>query len=133
MNTNSLLFGIVGFLLGGLLVSIAAATFDKPGNSNDSHGPNTMSMQDMDMDEMAQSMQGKTGDAFDKAFIDAMIVHHQGAIEMAEMAEIRAKHQEIKQLSKDIITAQTNEITLMQQWLKDWGYSTSPNPMPMNH
>jgi uncharacterized protein (DUF305 family) len=129
MNTNSLLFGIVGFLLGGLLVSIAAVTFDKPNDGNDNHTQNTKSMQNMGMDEMAQSMQGKTGDAFDKAFIDAMIVHHQGAIEMAEMAELQAKHQEIKQLSNDIITAQTTEITQMQQWLKDWGYGASSSHM----
>ena len=30
MDTKSLLFGIVGFILGGLLVSTAATTFDKP-------------------------------------------------------------------------------------------------------
>lgn len=30
METKSLLYGLVGFFLGGLLVSIAATTFDKP-------------------------------------------------------------------------------------------------------
>lgn len=30
MDTKSLLYGIIGFILGGLLVSIAATTFDKP-------------------------------------------------------------------------------------------------------
>lgn len=30
MDTKALLYGIVGFILGGLLVSIAATTFDKP-------------------------------------------------------------------------------------------------------
>lgn len=30
METKPLLYGIIGFLLGGLLVSIAATTFDKP-------------------------------------------------------------------------------------------------------
>ncbi|HTK39500.1 MAG TPA: hypothetical protein VL362_01405 [Patescibacteria group bacterium] len=30
METKSLLYGIVGFILGGLLVSVAATTFDKP-------------------------------------------------------------------------------------------------------
>lgn len=30
METKPLLYGIIGFLLGGLLVSVAATTFDKP-------------------------------------------------------------------------------------------------------
>lgn len=30
METKPLLYGIIGFMLGGLLVSIAATTFDKP-------------------------------------------------------------------------------------------------------
>jgi len=30
MDTKALLYGIIGFILGGLLVSIAATTFDKP-------------------------------------------------------------------------------------------------------
>ncbi|NDC31513.1 MAG: DUF305 domain-containing protein, partial [Bacteroidetes bacterium] len=34
-------------------------------------------------------------------------------------------HDEIKQLSKDIITAQEKEIAEMMQWQKDWGYSSN--------
>lgn len=30
METKPLLYGIIGFILGGLLVSVAATTFDKP-------------------------------------------------------------------------------------------------------
>jgi hypothetical protein len=30
METKSLLYGIIGFILGGLLVAVAATTFDKP-------------------------------------------------------------------------------------------------------
>lgn len=30
METKPLLYGIIGFILGGLLVSIAATTFEKP-------------------------------------------------------------------------------------------------------
>jgi hypothetical protein len=30
METKPLLFGLIGFFLGGLIVSIAATTFDKP-------------------------------------------------------------------------------------------------------
>lgn len=76
----------------------------------------------MTMDEMTEGLDGLKGDAFDKAFIEMMIVHHQGAVDMAELIPANAKHEELKKLGKDIITAQTQEIAMMKQWLKDWGY-----------
>lgn len=115
METKSLLIGITSFIAGGLLVSIAATTFEKdesPLNNNSS----------MSMSQMADQLKDKTGDEFDKAFIEGMISHHEGAIEMARMAESQAQHKEIKSLSKEIISAQATEITQMKQWQKDWGY-----------
>lgn len=53
---------------------------------------------------------------------------------MAKLSGQNAKHDEIKQLSKDIVSAQENEIEQMKQWQKDWGYSASDSPMPgMSH
>lgn len=34
METKPLLYGLIGFFLGGLLVSVAATTFDKPACSS---------------------------------------------------------------------------------------------------
>jgi uncharacterized membrane protein (UPF0136 family) len=76
----------------------------------------------MSMDDMAAMLEGKTGDAFDKAFIEGMIPHHQGAIDMAEAAQKSAKHEEIKRMADAIISAQQQEIDQMNQWMKDWGY-----------
>ncbi len=77
---------------------------------------------DMDhmMNEMAAMLVGKTGDEFDKAFLEEMIVHHEGAVEMAEMTLVSAKHQELKDLSKAIISAQNAEIAQMKEWLNTW-------------
>jgi uncharacterized protein (DUF305 family) len=72
------------------------------------------------MDEMAAMLVGKTGDEFDKAFLEEMIVHHEGAVDMAEMALVSARHQEIKDLSNAIISAQNTEITQMKEWLRTW-------------
>ena len=57
---------------------------------------------------------------FDQRFIEAMISHHQGAIDMAAMAMEQAEHEEIRTLSEDVIAAQTAEIEQMQGWLADW-------------
>ena len=78
------------------------------------------------MDEMAgmsAELEGKTGDQFDEAFIEQMIMHHQSAIDMAAPGEKNASRQEIKTLSKVIASDQTKEIEQMKQWQIDWGYA----------
>ena len=72
------------------------------------------------MATMNTSLQGKRGSAFDKAFIDEMIVHHQGAIDMANLALENSKRKEIKDLASAIISAQTEEIRQMTQWKNIW-------------
>ncbi len=62
---------------------------------------------------------------FDLAFIDAMIPHHQSAIDAAKAAESRAERAEIKQLAREIITAQQREIDQMRQWRASWYPSAS--------
>lgn len=75
-----------------------------------------------DMGQMTEELKGLTGDAFDKAFLSSMIEHHQSAINMAFPGQTNAKHDEIKQLTKAIVDAQSSEISQMKQWQKDWGY-----------
>jgi len=72
------------------------------------------------MASMNVELQGKTGDDFDKAFLNEMIMHHEGAVGMAQAALTNAKHQEIKTLATAIITAQNKEISDMKLWLKNW-------------
>lgn len=57
---------------------------------------------------------------FDRAFIDAMIPHHQSAIDAAKAAETRAQKAEIKTLAKQIMADQQREIEQMQQWRRSW-------------
>lgn len=72
------------------------------------------------MDGMMMGLSGKTGDELDKAFLDAMIVHHQGAIEMSKVLVANTKHPEMQKLGNDIIEAQTKEIQMMQTWRTSW-------------
>ncbi len=125
MQNNSLLFGIGGFILGGLVVAVAATTFNKPSV----HGSN------QSMSQMTQALTGKSGDNFDAEFISEMTGHHEGAIDMANLALTNAKHPEVKKLARNIIAAQTSEIAQMKNWQKDWGYTeTSSSGMRMmNH
>lgn len=72
------------------------------------------------MNEMTAGLSGKTGDEFDRAFIAEMIVHHEGAVEMADAALANAKHEEIRQMAHAIISAQTAEIQQMKDWQSSW-------------
>lgn len=78
---------------------------------------------DMSMNDMSAMLEGKTGDDFDKAFLEGMIPHHEGAIEMATAALRDAKHAEIRDMANAIITAQQREIDQMKQWMRSWGYA----------
>lgn len=138
MKKESMLYGIIGLLAGSLLTIFMAASAV---NNNSTGMMRMMGMRaqeqnmmqekedemhgggmDMSINEMTESLKGKTEDAFDNAFIDAMIDHHQGAIEMAKEAKVNAKHDEIKSLADDIISAQNKEIEMMMDWQKTWGY-----------
>ncbi len=80
---------------------------------------NNVSMSEM-MSSMNVELAGKTGDEFDQAFLTEMIVHHQGAVKMAELALTNAEHHEIKDLANAIIDAQNTEILQMKEWQESW-------------
>ena len=67
--------------------------------------------------------------AFDQQFIDMMVPHHQGAVEMARIAQQRAEHAEIKQMAEDIAKSQSSEIDQMKAWRKQWFGSDQTPPM----
>lgn len=74
------------------------------------------------MASMGAELQGLSGEEFDKKFLELMIQHHQDAIDMSKPADMNAKHQEVKDLAKAVISAQSAEIEKMKQWQKEWGY-----------
>ena len=57
---------------------------------------------------------------FDRAFMDAMIPHHQSAISMARIASEKGDILEIKELAENIVSAQQREIEQMKHWREEW-------------
>ena len=57
---------------------------------------------------------------FDKAFIDAMIPHHQMAIKAAELELAHGTHARLRSLALSIIEDQAREIGLMQAYSDLW-------------
>jgi uncharacterized protein (DUF305 family) len=77
------------------------------------HGMDGM-MSDSDM----QKLEGRSGAAFDKAFLGMMIQHHEGAISMAKDEQTNGMFEPAKQLVASIISSQSAEITKMKQLLQ---------------
>lgn len=147
MNKEPILYGIIGLLAGAVIAGFSA-TYAVNNNNNgmmrmmgmhtNTNSEGMMDNDDMSMTDMTNSLKGKAGDDFDKAFLSQMIIHHKGAIDMAKLVQANAKHDEVKNLANDILSAQSKEIDMMQTWQTQWGYKVTPsieshNMMDMGH
>ena len=66
---------------------------------------------------------------FDRAFIDAMVPHHESAIEMARSAEAAGlSNPELRQVADDILSTQQVEIDQLKQWRGEWFGSEKIDP-----
>jgi len=74
--------------------------------------PGMMSTEDMHM------LQGMSGPGFDRMFLQMMIEHHQGAIEMARTEQADGTNADAQALAEQIENAQTAEIATMRSMLK---------------
>jgi uncharacterized protein (DUF305 family) len=101
------------------------------GHGQMDHGQMGHGSMDMGSGGMARQMVMEDGKYSDKAFIDAMVPHHQGAVEMARAALENAEHEEIKQLSRNIISTQRDEIEELKA-IKEQEFGTSEVPMDMS-
>jgi uncharacterized protein (DUF305 family) len=78
------------------------------------------SMDSMMMD-MTVGMKGKTGTALEKVFLEEMIVHHQGAVDMAKLLlQDKTIKPELASFANKIISAQNPEIEQMKLWLNNY-------------
>jgi uncharacterized protein (DUF305 family) len=95
------------------------------------HGQMGHGSMGMGSEGMARQMVMENGEYSDGRFIDAMVPHHQGAIAMAEVALKNAEHEEIEQLSQNIISSQQAEIEELKA-IKKEEFGTSNVPMEMS-
>lgn len=79
--------------------------------------PEMAQMAKAEMDTMMTAFKRDCQGDCDQAYLTHMIAHHQGAVDMAQMAQQQAVHSELRQLAGKMIETQRKEIAQFQQWL----------------
>jgi uncharacterized protein (DUF305 family) len=98
---------VVTLMLGATLQDQGMAGMNHPG----------MNMSKMDM---TSQLAGLEGEAFEAGFMSMMIVHHRGAVEMAQWILERTENPELRAAAEAILAAQEPEIVQMTEWLETW-------------
>lgn len=106
MNTRTILIAVVALFLGIAIGSVFLPSTDD------------FSFMGGEGGMMARNI--------DRHFIEEMIPHHEGAIEMAELALSRSKRPEIQSLAAGIKEAQEKENKDMRTWYQAWFGTSVP-------
>lgn len=75
-----------------------------------------MGMGGMLSDAQMSALKNATGAAFDRLYLEGMIGHHEGAIQMAQMVT-NSNNAEAKAMANAIVESQTKQITYMKELL----------------
>lgn len=113
-----------------LIAAIALAAGCTRSDADRSHAPSNADNAKTDHSKMGHSMiessPGAADAPIDLQFIDTMIAHHQGAIEMSKLAETQGDRPELKKYAIGIAAEQDREVTQMKRWRDDWHKGAKP-------
>ena len=87
------------------------------GEAGGHEGHDMSDMQGMVDAATMEKLKTLNGEAFDTLWLQSMIAHHEGAIEMANTEVEDGTNADAKKLAQEIVIAQTAEITSMKQML----------------
>lgn len=132
MNSKTIVASVAVLIVlaGGIW---AVALRDDNNNQQPSQSSSQTSSAEAPKSETEKKFETYVGEDYDRYFIANMIAHHQGAIDMAKLAQTNAKHTELKDMANNIISTQTEEQTNMINWQKAWGYPASSGEMMEDH
>jgi uncharacterized protein (DUF305 family) len=115
-------------LLAAVLITIATAcdrrpvqkdlpVKNAPQNSVDHSGVHHSSI---------ESSPGAAASGDELQFIDTMIPHDEGTIDIAQLVQTRAAHPELKSLAADLIRDRQKEITALREWRSQYFKDAAP-------
>jgi len=81
------------------------------------------------------ALEAAHGAEFERLWLEGMIYHHQGAIDMAhaqqrQQLEHSRRPYGVAPLVEDILVDQRAEITKMRGWLREWGLASPADALP---
>jgi uncharacterized protein (DUF305 family) len=120
-------------------VSNGNSAMNHNGMNHNMTNSNSMNMSGMDHSTMdhnsmnhfeMKSDANATSAPYDLQFIDTMIHHHQGAVDMAKMIDGKTQNAELVKFGKQIVADQEKEISQMKEWREKW-FKGVPRAMNM--
>jgi len=128
MRSTILFITAVTFAFAGFSCGTKTANNDPHAGMN--HNQPAVDHSKMDHGSMDHSSMKSSANAaaapYDLQFLDTMIAHHQGAVDMAAPCAAKAQHAEIKTLCANIISSQQKEIAEMRSWRDKWFAGAAP-------
>ena len=136
MNIKTILFGALGIAALGiaaytLLPSLGMGPMEGMDHATMDGSNVSASTKAFDgaMTSMMKGMMAAPTGKPDLDFMQGMIPHHQGAIEMSKVVLQFGKDAEVKTLAENVIKAQEGEIAFMKAWLDKTDKSILPDSM----
>ena len=98
-------------------ITLITSWIEKAGASTSmGHNMDDMGMGGMMSDEEMAALKSASGTAFDTLYLEGMITHHEGALQMVKMIA-NSKNADVRKLGEAIVTSQTAEIAQMKMML----------------
>jgi uncharacterized protein (DUF305 family) len=114
---------------GILMATVLVCSGSVLAQDHSGHGDHAMPAQDSLADQLSAingqmhaDMNVQSSGDPDIDFVRAMIPHHVGAVEMAQVILKQGKDPEVRKLAEEIIKAQESEIAWMRAYLAKRGY-----------
>lgn len=89
------------------------------GSDSESDSESDSDMPGMMSDEQMTELEDAAGEEFDALFLEMMIEHHEGAVEMARTETKKGAYGPAIDLASDVVDAQTREISEMEKLLNE--------------
>jgi uncharacterized protein (DUF305 family) len=123
LRSHGTALGLAALSLAAASLALAADTRSDPAVEQAFLAEN-----DADMGRMMTGMRVKPTGDIDRDFVDMMVPHHQGAIDMA-MAELRyGRNRTILRMAQEIIVTQQEEIATMRRAVGEPAPPSAPAP-----
>lgn len=114
MSVLAFVFFVAGAVLPSRIVHFAISASHAAMPTGDGNERAFMQENDVAMNKMMADMTVKPSGDVNRDFVDMMIPHHQGAIDMAKLLLVHGDNETLRRIAQEIIVTQQQEIVAMR-------------------